>query len=129
VVLAAIIVAVILLHGGGSGASANVPLVNGESYSQAAAQIKAAGLVPVANKVASPSVKAGLVISTNPDNGNSVPKNSTVTVNVSTGVANIALPNLTGSQGVPGGAAAEEPRVHQRQPGARHAVDGALWPD
>ena len=98
VVLAAIIVAVILLHGGGSGASANVPLVNGETYTQAAAQIKAAGLVPVENKEASSTVKAGLVISTNPDNGNSVPKNSTVTVNVSTGVANIALPNLTGSQ-------------------------------
>jgi serine/threonine-protein kinase len=43
-------------------------------------------------------VKAGLVISTNPDNGNSVAKNSNVTVNVSTGPANIALPNLTGSQ-------------------------------
>ena len=38
------------------------------------------------------------MISTNPDNGNSVAKNSTVTVNVSTGAANIALPNLTGSQ-------------------------------
>ncbi len=97
VVIAAIIVAVILLHGG-SGASANVPLVNGEPYAQAAAQIKAAGLTPVENKVASSTVKSGLVISTNPDNGNSVAKNSTVTVNVSTGVGKIALPNLTGSQ-------------------------------
>jgi serine/threonine-protein kinase len=96
VVLAAIIVAVILLHGGG-GSSANVPLVNGEPYTQAAAQIKAAGLVPVPNKEAS-TVKAGFVISTNPDNGNSVPKNSQVTVNVSTGAAKIALPDLTGSQ-------------------------------
>jgi beta-lactam-binding protein with PASTA domain/predicted Ser/Thr protein kinase len=95
VVLAAIIVAVILLHGG-SGASTNVPLVNGESYSQAAAQIKAAGLVPVENKESS-TVKVGFVISTNPDNGNSVSKNSQVTVNVSTGAANIALPNLAGS--------------------------------
>jgi beta-lactam-binding protein with PASTA domain len=43
-------------------------------------------------------VKAGLVISTNPDNGNSVAKNSNVTVNVSTGPANIALPNLQGQQ-------------------------------
>ena len=60
------------------------------------AQIKAAGLVPVENKEASSSVKAGMVISTNPDNGNSVAKNSTVTVNVSTGPANIALPNLDG---------------------------------
>jgi serine/threonine-protein kinase len=98
VVLAAIIVAVILLHGGGGGGSANVPLVNGETYAQAASQIKAAGLNPVENKQSSSSVPTGHVISTNPDNGNSVPKNSTVTVNVSTGVAKITLPNLTGSQ-------------------------------
>jgi serine/threonine-protein kinase len=97
VVLAVIIVAVIMLNNGGGGGTANVPLVNGESYAQAATQIKAAGLNPVENKESS-SVKAGLVISTNPDNGNSVAKNSTVTVNVSTGAANIALPNLTGSQ-------------------------------
>jgi eukaryotic-like serine/threonine-protein kinase len=97
VVLAAIIVAVIMLNNGGSGGTANVPLVNGEPYAQAATQIKAAGLNPVENKESS-SVKAGLVISTSPDNGNSVAKNSNVTVNVSTGAANIALPNLTGSQ-------------------------------
>jgi eukaryotic-like serine/threonine-protein kinase len=96
VVLAAIIVAVIMLNNGGSGGTANVPLVNGESYAQAATQIKAAGLNPVRNNESS-SVKAGLVISTSPDNGNSVAKNSNVTVNVSTGPANIALPNLTGS--------------------------------
>ncbi len=98
VVLAAIIVAVIMLNNGGGGGTANVPLVNGETYAQAATQIKAAGLNPVENKEPSSTVKAGLVISTNPDNGNSVAKNSTVTVNVSTGAANIALPNLTGSQ-------------------------------
>jgi serine/threonine-protein kinase len=97
VVLAAIIVAVILLHGGGGGGSANVPLVNGETYAQAATQIKAAGLNPVENKQASSSVPADHVISTNPDNGNSVPKNSTVTVNVSTGAAKIALHDLTGT--------------------------------
>jgi serine/threonine-protein kinase len=97
VVLAAIIVAVIMLNNGGSGGTANVPLVNGESYAQAATQIKAAGLNPVRNNESS-SVKTGLVISTNPDNGNSVAKNSNVTVNVSTGPANIALPNLQGQQ-------------------------------
>ena len=98
VVLAAIIVAVIMLNNGGGGGTANVPLVNGETYAQAATQIKAAGLNPVQNKEPSSTVKAGLVISTNPDNGNSVAKNSTVTVNVSTGAANIALPNLAGTQ-------------------------------
>jgi serine/threonine-protein kinase len=50
------------------------------------------------NEESSPSVKSGLVISTNPDNGNSVAKGSQVTVNVSTGAANIALANLTGVQ-------------------------------
>jgi eukaryotic-like serine/threonine-protein kinase len=98
VVLAAIIVAVILLHGGGGGGSANVPLVNGQTYAQAAQEIKAAGLNPVESKQASSSVPAGRVISTNPDNGNSVPKNSTVTVNVSTGQAKIALHDFTGAQ-------------------------------
>ena len=98
VVLAAIIVAVIMLNNGGGGGTANVPLVNGETYAQAATQIKAVGLNPVKNTEPSSTVKAGLVISTNPDNGNSVAKNSTVTVNVSTGAANIALPNLAGSQ-------------------------------
>ncbi|MGH3249542.1 MAG: Stk1 family PASTA domain-containing Ser/Thr kinase [Trebonia sp.] len=99
VVLAAIIVAVILVSHGGGGGTTNVPLVTGQTYAQASAQIKAAGLNPVENKEASPSVKAGLVISTNPDNGTSAAKNSTVTVNVSTGAANIALPNLQGQQG------------------------------
>jgi beta-lactam-binding protein with PASTA domain/tRNA A-37 threonylcarbamoyl transferase component Bud32 len=98
VVLAAIIVAVIMLNGG-SGGSANVPLVNGESWATAEGQIKAAGLVPVENKEASTTVKSGLVISTNPDNGNSVAKNSQVTVNVSTGPSNINLPNTQGQQG------------------------------
>jgi beta-lactam-binding protein with PASTA domain/tRNA A-37 threonylcarbamoyl transferase component Bud32 len=97
VVLAAIIVAVIMLNNGGSGGTANVPLVNGESYALAQTQIKAAGLNPVENTEASATVASGKVISTNPDNGNSVPKNSTVTVNVSTGAAKIALPNLTGT--------------------------------
>jgi serine/threonine-protein kinase len=98
VVLAAIIVAVLMLNNGGGGGTVNVPLVNGESYAQAAVQIKAAGLNPVENKEASSTVPSGKVISTNPDNGNSVAKNSAVTVNVSTGAANITLPNLTGSQ-------------------------------
>ena len=128
VVLAAIIVAVILLNNGGGGGTANVPQVNGETYAQAATQIKAAGLNPVREQGASSTVQSGRVISTNPDNGNSVAKGSTVTVNVSTGAANIALPNLTGTQAAAGGAAAEDARLHQRHPDGRRAVDGALRP-
>jgi eukaryotic-like serine/threonine-protein kinase len=97
VVLAAIIVAVILMNGGG-GSSVNVPLVNGESWTTAKAQIAAAGLNPVETQQASQSVKAGNVISTNPDNGNSVAKGSTITVTVSSGTAAISLPNVVGSQ-------------------------------
>jgi beta-lactam-binding protein with PASTA domain/tRNA A-37 threonylcarbamoyl transferase component Bud32 len=96
VVLAAIIVAVILLHGG-SGGNTFVPQVNGETWAQAQTQIKAAGLNPVEQKQASSSVQSGRVISTNPDNGNSIAKGGSVTVNVSTGQGKIALPNLQGT--------------------------------
>jgi serine/threonine-protein kinase len=68
------------------------------TWPQAQAAIKTAGLVPVEHKEPSTGVQAGLVISTNPDNGNSAPKGSTVIVNVSTGVPSIALPNLQGAQ-------------------------------
>jgi eukaryotic-like serine/threonine-protein kinase len=96
-VVAAIIVAVILLHGSGSGGS-YVPQVNGETWTQAEAQIKAAGLVPVEHKQTSSTIQSGLVISTNPDNGNSIAKGGTVAVYVSTGVANLSLPSLQGMQ-------------------------------
>ncbi|MGH3280903.1 MAG: PASTA domain-containing protein, partial [Trebonia sp.] len=99
VVLAAIAVAVVLLKGSGSGGNVNVPLVNGLSWTKAQSEISAAGLMPVENKTPSTSIKPGIVISTNPDNGNSVAKNSTVTVNVSTGPAKISLPSLQGQQG------------------------------
>ncbi|MGH3262853.1 MAG: PASTA domain-containing protein, partial [Trebonia sp.] len=97
VVLAAIIVAAIMLNNGGGGTT-NVPLVNNQAYAQAAAQIKAAGLNPVEHREASSSVQSGHVISTSPDNGNSVAKGSTVTVNVSTGAKTGALPSLSGVQ-------------------------------
>ncbi len=97
VVLAGIVVAVILMNGSGSG-SAFVPQVDGLSWGQAQGQIRSAGLVPVEHKQASSSVQSGLVISTNPDNGSSAAKGSTVIVNVSTGVGSVALPNLQNSQ-------------------------------
>jgi serine/threonine protein kinase/beta-lactam-binding protein with PASTA domain len=97
VVLAAVIVAVVLLQGSG-GKSVFVPQVNNETYAQAARQITAAGLVPLEHGESSSTVQSGRVISTSPDNGNSAPKGSTVTVNVSTGTKKIALPSLTGTQ-------------------------------
>ncbi len=99
VLIAAVVVAVVLVNGSGSGNNVSVPLVTGNTWPQAEAAIKQAGLVPVENKEASLQVKSGGVISTNPSEGNSVAKNSTVTVNVSTGPSNISLPNLNGQPG------------------------------
>jgi eukaryotic-like serine/threonine-protein kinase len=97
VVIAAIIVAFILLKGSGSANNTSVPLVAGDTWAQAESQIRQAGLVPVESQQAS-TTKSGYVISTNPAEGTSVAKNSTVTVNVSSGAANITLPNLQGQQ-------------------------------
>jgi serine/threonine-protein kinase len=97
VVVAAIIVAVVLLHGG-SGNNTNVPLVDNLSWAQAESQIKAAGLNPVEAMQPSTSVDKGLVISTNPGNGDSAAKGATVTVTVSTGPANLSLGNYQGQQ-------------------------------
>jgi serine/threonine-protein kinase len=98
VLIAAIVVALVLVNGSGSGNNISVPLVTGDTWAQAETAIKQAGLVPLENKEASTQVKPGYVISTNPSQGNSVAKNSTVTVNISTGPSNINLPNLQGQQ-------------------------------
>ena len=97
VVLAAVVVALVLLHGS-SGSGIFVPQVDGESWTTAQAQIKAEGLNPVEVKQNSTSVQSGRVIGTSPANGNSIAKGGTVTVDVSIGVANITLPNLQGIQ-------------------------------
>jgi eukaryotic-like serine/threonine-protein kinase len=96
VVVAAIIAAVLLLHG--SGKTYNVPLVNGEPQATAVTQIRQAGLVPQVVDQHSTNVASGLVINTNPANGNSVPKGSTVLVYVSNGTAKVTIPNVTGLQ-------------------------------
>ncbi|HEY1823954.1 MAG TPA: PASTA domain-containing protein [Trebonia sp.] len=80
-------------------ATAIVPLVDGLTWLQAEAQIKAAGLAPVEHQEASLVVKAGEVISLTPAAGSSAPGHGNVTVNVSTGVAHATLPNFKGTQG------------------------------
>jgi beta-lactam-binding protein with PASTA domain/tRNA A-37 threonylcarbamoyl transferase component Bud32 len=98
VALAAIIVALLLLHGGG-GSGAFVPTgLNGETQAQAVQQIQAAGLKANVVKQPSASVAKNLVISTNPDNGSSIAKGGTVTVNVSTGAGKIQLQDVQGLQ-------------------------------
>jgi serine/threonine-protein kinase len=96
-VIAAIAVAAVMLTGN-NGKTAFVPQVNGETQAQAVAQIKSAGLNPVVVQQSSSTVQKGLVITTNPAQGNSVNKGSTVTVYVSSGAANATLPNVQGLQ-------------------------------
>jgi serine/threonine-protein kinase len=93
VVIAVIAVAAMLLHGNGT--TYFVPQVNNLPQAQAVAQIEQAGLVAHVVPQPSSSVSKGVVINTNPPNGQSVPKGSSVTVFVSSGIANALLPDVT----------------------------------
>ncbi len=102
-VLIAVLV-LLLAAGGGVGAyfatqkhSVVVPNVVSQSVTQADTALRAAGLVPVENLVAS-DAKTGTVLKTTPAAGTSVPANSTVTVNVALGstVAPVIVPDVTG---------------------------------
>src|SRR5262249_3568493 len=70
-----------------------VPKVDRLSQAQAVSRVKAGGLIPDVIYQASSSVRAGLVIRTDPANGGTVSKNSTVLVYVSVG-ADLPLPNV-----------------------------------
>jgi eukaryotic-like serine/threonine-protein kinase len=98
VVVAAIIVAFLVLHGSGGG-SAFVPTgLNGEPQATAVTQITNVGLVPKINMQTDGSVQQGLVISTSPASGASIAKGGTVTVNISEGAGTITLPSVQGEQ-------------------------------
>jgi beta-lactam-binding protein with PASTA domain/serine/threonine protein kinase len=81
-------------------AGPGVPAVHGLTWSRAQTQIKAAGFVPAERKEASAAVRAGAVIGTSPAAGGLVPASGLVTVDVSTGPASIALPDVKGVQAV-----------------------------
>ncbi|MGB6578294.1 MAG: Stk1 family PASTA domain-containing Ser/Thr kinase [Streptosporangiaceae bacterium] len=89
-------VAYYLLAGGGK--TYAVPLVNGETVAQAQQQIQAQHLRSTVVDQASSSVKQGLVINSNPQQGNNVPANTLVTLFVSKGAAPVAVPNVVGQQ-------------------------------
>jgi serine/threonine-protein kinase len=82
----------------GSGKTYAVPLVNGEKVATAQRQIAAAHLRSTVTYQNSSSVKAGLVISSNPQEGNNVPANTLVTLFVSKGQAPVAVPSVVGQQ-------------------------------
>jgi serine/threonine-protein kinase len=78
---------------GGNGGVA-VPQVSGLPVGEATSQVHAAGLVPKVVREPSATVHEGIVISTNPANGNLVARGTTVTLNVSNGPPKVAVPNV-----------------------------------
>ena len=89
-------VAIYLLAGGGKKYA--VPLVNGERVAVAQQQIAAAHLKSTVVSQPSSSVKKGLVIRSNPAEGNNVPANTVVTLYASSGAAPVSVPNVQGKQ-------------------------------
>jgi len=86
-------VAYYLLAGG---KTHSVPLVNSQPVHQAQQEIANAGLRSTVVDESSNSVQKGLVISSNPAQGNNVAANTLVTLYVSTGAAPVAVPNVVG---------------------------------
>jgi beta-lactam-binding protein with PASTA domain/tRNA A-37 threonylcarbamoyl transferase component Bud32 len=93
--LIVVVLAYLLLSGGGGKTNA-VPSVVGMTQSQAKKAVTKAGLTPKVVKVASSSVKSGIVISTNPQFGAKVAPGSVVTLRVSSGPKKISVPNVVG---------------------------------
>ncbi|MBV9204698.1 MAG: Stk1 family PASTA domain-containing Ser/Thr kinase [Actinobacteria bacterium] len=82
----------------GAGKKTAVPLVNGEPVAAAEQKVRQAHLIPVVTGQADSNVSKGLVIKTNPAEGNNVAANTVVTLYVSTGAAPVAVPNVVGEQ-------------------------------
>ena len=88
-------VAYYLLAGG---KTYSVPLVDGQTVAQAQQQIAAHDLRSTVVDQASNTVQKGLVISSNPPQGNNVAANTLVTLFASTGAAPVAVPDVEGKQ-------------------------------
>ncbi|WP_336646229.1 Stk1 family PASTA domain-containing Ser/Thr kinase [Microbacterium sp. USHLN186] len=82
--------------GSGPGSLIPVPAVAGKTYEAGAAAVTAEGLVPKKQERSSIDVDAGLIIESAPGAGERVEKDSTVSLIVSTGPAEHALPALRG---------------------------------
>ena len=95
VAVAAIVVAVVLLHGSGGGNTFVPSDLVGETQSQAVGEIHAAGLKSDVILQTNAGTEAGHVISTNPAGGDSIAKNGTVKVYVSKGAGSLKIPDVT----------------------------------
>jgi beta-lactam-binding protein with PASTA domain/tRNA A-37 threonylcarbamoyl transferase component Bud32 len=88
-------VAYYLLAGG---KTTSVPLVNNLPVARAEQDITAAHLGYTVVDQANSTVQKGYVISSSPPEGNNVTANTTVTLYVSTGAKQVAVPNVVGQQ-------------------------------
>jgi len=88
-------VAYYLLAGG---KTYSVPLVNNQPVAVAKQEITANHLRYAVTYEASSAVTKGLVISSNPAQGNNVAADTLVTLDVSTGAAQVAVPSVVGQQ-------------------------------
>ena len=89
-------VAYYLLSSGGK--TYSVPLVNNQPVAVAEHEIAAQHLRSTVVDQPSSSVQKGLVINSNPPQGNNVAANTLVTLYVSTGAAPVAVPDVEGKQ-------------------------------
>jgi serine/threonine-protein kinase len=76
--------------------SSPLPDVAGLTAAQATSKLKEAGFNPTTEKQASPTVASGRVISTNPSAGTEAQAGSSVTVLVSSGPAQVTVPDVIG---------------------------------
>lgn len=73
-----------------------IPDVTNYRESDAVAELVAAGFKYKIEEIASDKVDAGKVVKTNPESGTKAPKDSEITIYVSTGVETVAVPPITG---------------------------------
>ena len=94
VLIAALAVALALALTSGGGDTIPVPDIAGYDVPAATRAINDAGLKPAQRQEPSDTVLAGVVIGSNPSAGTDVAKESTVTILVSTGPAQITVPSV-----------------------------------
>jgi len=94
VLIAALVVALALALTSGGSDTIPVPDVAGLDVPAATKQITDAGLKPQQRQQTSDTVAAGTVIGSNPSAGTDVAKDSTVTILVSTGAAEVTVPSV-----------------------------------
>jgi beta-lactam-binding protein with PASTA domain len=78
--------------------TSTIPVVAGSTYDDVAAQLGDLDLTVTRTDAPSDTVDEGLVISTDPEAGTAVLKNSAVAVTVSSGPVQVAMPGVDGQQ-------------------------------